>query len=111
MLNDHGLVISRSVGNSMQDELEDILDVILSGQLRPSLVAALKEICVSVPRLRKTIQDGLRNILSVILMHRPLQHPGAPRDSVQNIPPVVEDVFTTVLALRTLGNFDFEGDA
>ena len=93
----------------MTDELEDILDVILSGQLRPTLVAALKEICLAVEKLRKPIQDGLLKILSVTLMHRPLQHPGAPVDPALNGPPVIDDVFTTVLALRTLGNFDFEG--
>ncbi|GAV00928.1 TOR [Ramazzottius varieornatus] len=104
-------MLARSVGSSMTDELEDILDVILSGQLRPTLVAALKEICLAVEKLRKPIQDGLLKILSLTLMHRPLQHPGAPVDPALRGPPDIDDVFTTVLALRTLGNFDFEGSS
>lgn len=94
----------------MKDELEDILDVILSGQLRPTLVAALREICIAVPAMRKTIQDGLLKILGLVLMHSPLQHPGAPKElATAPVTPQIDDVFTVVLALKTLGNFDFEG--
>ena len=103
-------MLARSVGIRMADELEDILDAILSGQLRPPLVAALKEICTALPAMRNKIQEGLLKILSLILLHRQLQHPGAPKSASDNAPPIIEDVFTTVLALRTLGNFDFEGE-
>ncbi|OQV15683.1 Target of rapamycin [Hypsibius exemplaris] len=102
-------MLARSVGIRMADELEDILDAILAGQLRPPLVAALKEICTAVPAMRNRIQEGLLKILSLILLHRQLQHPGAPKDASADRPPTVDDVSTTVLALRTLGNFDFEG--
>jgi serine/threonine-protein kinase mTOR len=103
------LIFLRSLGIRMADELENILDVILSGQLRPTLVSALRETCVAVPAMRRNIQDGLLKILSLILLHRPLQHPGALLDAFANTPPIVEDVATTVLALKTLGTFDFEG--
>lgn len=104
-------MLARSLGIRMADDLKDILDVILAAQLRPPLVAALKEICTAVPETRNMIQEGLLKILSLILLHRQLQHPGAPKTGSDNAPPIVDDVFTTVLALRTLGNFDFEGES
>lgn len=45
-------------------------------------------------------------------MHKPLRHPGAPWSATSPIlaPPTEVDVSSTVLALRTLGTFNFDGN-
>jgi len=61
--------------------------------------------------------EGLLRMLSLVLLGRPLQHPGAPRPKAASLPsstssqnlPELPDVATITLALRTLGSFDFEG--
>jgi len=61
--------------------------------------------------------EGLLKMLSLVLLGRPLQHPGAPRPKAASLPssmssqslPELPDVATITLALRTLGSFDFEG--
>lgn len=55
-------------------------------------------------------------MLSLVLMHKPLRHPGMPKGlahqlaspSLTNIPEA-SDVGSITLALRTLGSFEFEG--
>lgn len=56
-------------------------------------------------------------MLSLVLMHKPLRHPGMPKGlahqlaspSLTNIPEA-SDVGSITLALRTLGSFEFEGN-
>jgi len=91
-----------------------------------ALTSSLHQLAQVIPELRRDILDGLIKMLSVVLMGRPLQHPGAPKSpagtlqstrggtlptssSLQNL---VEtpDVASITLALRTLGTFDFAGD-
>ena len=43
----------------------------------PALTAALRELAIQIPQLKKDIQDGLLKNLSKILMGQPLRHPGA----------------------------------
>lgn len=45
----------------------------------PALTAALQEVSVRIPSLKRDIQDGLLKMLSCILMQRPLKHPGIPK--------------------------------
>lgn len=57
-------------------------------------------------------------MLSLVLMHKPLRHPGMPKGlahqlaspSLTNIPEA-SDVGSITLALRTLGSFEFEGES
>ena len=70
-----------------------------------------------IPDLRKDILEGLLKMLSLVLLGRPLQHPGAPKPKAASLPTSAStpnlqelpDVATITLALRTLGGFDFEG--
>ncbi|WAR26259.1 MTOR-like protein [Mya arenaria] len=63
------------------------------------------------------VSEGLLKALSMILMGRPLKHPGAPRSPVPSGLPASassagtdsHDVTSITLALKTLGTFDFEG--
>lgn len=90
----------------------------------PPLTSSLSQLALTIPELQREIYDGLIRMLSIVLMGRPLQHPGAPKTpvvpptttkslltssaSMQNLPET-PDVATIKLALNTLGTFDFEG--
>lgn len=82
----------------------------------PALTAVLYDLSRQIPQLKKDIQDGLLKMLSLVLMHKPLRHPGMPKGlahqlaspSLTNIPEA-SDVGSITLALRTLGSFEFEG--
>lgn len=84
--------------------------------ISPALTAVLYDLSRQIPQLKKDIQDGLLKMLSLVLMHKPLRHPGMPKGlahqlaspSLTNIPEA-SDVGSITLALRTLGSFEFEG--
>jgi len=70
-----------------------------------------------IPELRKDILEGLLKMLSLVLLGRPLQHPGAPSPKAASLPSSMStqslqelpDVAAITLALQTLASFDFEG--
>ncbi len=88
----------------------------MSCSYSPALTAVLYDLSRQIPQLKKDIQDGLLKMLSLVLMHKPLRHPGMPKGlahqlaspSLTNIPEA-SDVGSITLALRTLGSFEFEG--
>lgn len=94
----------------------DIELSILPCSSSPALTAVLYDLSRQIPQLKKDIQDGLLKMLSLVLMHKPLRHPGMPKGlahqlaspSLTNIPEA-SDVGSITLALRTLGSFEFEG--
>lgn len=93
-----------------------LMSVCLFVTLSPALTAVLYDLSRQIPQLKKDIQDGLLKMLSLVLMHKPLRHPGMPKGlahqlaspSLTNIPEA-SDVGSITLALRTLGSFEFEG--
>ncbi|XP_040292611.1 serine/threonine-protein kinase mTOR-like [Bufo bufo] len=109
-------LLARALGPSIQGEIKGLLEAMLSVGLRPALTAVLCDLSRHIPQLKKDIQDGLLKRLSLVLMHKPLQHPGMPPGVAQQLPspsltdaPDASDVGSITLALRTLGTFDFEG--
>ncbi|XP_050412148.1 serine/threonine-protein kinase mTOR [Patella vulgata] len=110
-------MLAKAVGPNMTRDVRDLLDSMLATGLSPALTAALRDLAMQIPQLKKEIQDGLLKNLSLILMGRPLKHPGAPRTPTSTLPPTASgailpeshDVTGITLALRTLGSFDFEG--
>ena len=50
------------------------------------MIAALRDLAMQIPSLKKNIQDGLLKMLSMVLMGRPLRHPGAPKSSQTSLP-------------------------
>lgn len=110
-------LLGRAVGRShLKHELKDLLESILAVGLSPALTTCLRELATRIPSLKKDIAEGLLRMLSLVLMHQPLRHPGMPKHialtpmALQPLPPAGEDVSSIVLALRTLGNFDFQGN-
>lgn len=93
-----------------------LMTICLLLALSPALTAVLYDLSRQIPQLKKDIQDGLLKMLSLVLMHKPLRHPGMPKGlahqlaspSLTNIPEA-SDVGSITLALRTLGSFEFEG--
>lgn len=103
-------LLARANKSSIASDLKDLLDPMLNTGLSPALTAALQEVSLRVPQLKRDIQDGLLKMLSCILMQRPLKHPGVPKQMHAAQPsPESSDVATISLALKTLGSFDFQG--
>ncbi|XP_013416422.1 serine/threonine-protein kinase mTOR-like [Lingula anatina] len=109
-------MLARAVGPALAKDIKELLEPMLAVGLSPALTAALRDLATQIPQLKKDIQDGLLKMLSLVLMGRPLRHPGAPKSSTLPVPFLVgqgvsdaQDVTSITLALRTLGSFDFEG--
>ncbi|XP_044138031.1 LOW QUALITY PROTEIN: serine/threonine-protein kinase mTOR [Bufo gargarizans] len=109
-------MLARALGPSIQQEIKELLEPMLSVGLSPALTAVLYDLSRHIPQLKKDIQDGLLKMLSLVLMHKPLRHPGMPRGLAQQLSspsltniPEASDVGSITLALRTLGTFEFEG--
>ncbi|CAH1240669.1 MTOR [Branchiostoma lanceolatum] len=110
-------MLARAVGPCIAKEVKELLEPMLAVGLSPALTAALHDLAHQIPQLKKDIQDGLLKMLSLVLMHKPLRHPGMPQKFTPSLTPSASfsniqdanDVTNTVLALRTLGSFDFEG--
>ncbi|XP_062572359.1 serine/threonine-protein kinase mTOR-like [Saccostrea cucullata] len=110
-------MLARAVGPAMIKDVRDLLDSMFATGLSPALTAALRDLAIQIPQLKKEIQEGLLKNLSLILMGRQLRHPGAPKSPVMPLPLSVsltnladiQDATSITLALKTLGSFDFEG--
>ncbi|ELU01654.1 hypothetical protein CAPTEDRAFT_155489 [Capitella teleta] len=110
-------MLAKAVGPIITRDVRELLEPMLAVGLSPALTAALRDLATQIPQLKKDIQDGLLKMLSVVLMGRPLRHPGAPRVHQQSMTTSASssnlqesvDVNSITLALRTLGSFDFEG--
>ena len=70
-------LLGRAVGRShLTSELKELLDPMLSVGLSPALTTCLRELALRIPVLKKDIAEGLLRMLSLVLMHQPLRHPG-----------------------------------
>lgn len=108
------------LGHALNDyrklEIQVILEPILATGLTPALTICLRELAAKVPEYKTTISSGLLHMLSHILMNKPLRHPGMPHYIPSNVLPFAGggDAYDTqiiVLALHTLGTFDFDGQS
>lgn len=107
-------LLSGAVTNLVVDDIKEILDCMFATGLSPSLTICLRELSVNLPTLREEISEGLLNMLSLVLRNKPFLHPGVPRRlelALNSMYLIIEphDSASVVLALRTLGNFNFEG--
>ncbi|XP_036113118.1 serine/threonine-protein kinase mTOR isoform X2 [Molossus molossus] len=109
-------MLARAMGPGIQQDIKELLEPMLAVGLSPALTAVLYDLSRQIPQLKKDIQDGLLKMLSLVLMHKPLRHPGMPKGLAHQLAspglttlPEVSDVGSITLALRTLGSFEFEG--
>jgi serine/threonine-protein kinase mTOR len=92
--------------------MREILEPMLATGLSSALTTALRELATAIPTLKRDISDGLLKMLSLVLMNQPLRYGSLSRHSSHSPPPMSQDsvdVDSTVLALRTLGSFNFDG--
>lgn len=123
--------------HNIKNDIKELLEPMLAMGLSPTLTIALKELAVAVPSLKKDISEGkkynlfktfhlntksvfyilgLLRMLSQVLNNRsatitlPINITNSAL-SLSLIPSVLEpqNISNVVLALRTLGSFNFEG--
>ncbi|XP_015036537.2 serine/threonine-protein kinase Tor isoform X1 [Drosophila pseudoobscura] len=104
-------LLAHAVRSEIVKDVRDILEQMFSTGLSPALTVCLRELSENVPQLKSGITDGLIGVLSQVLMNKPAAIPYAA------LPPIaidgslimqMADGGTTVLALKTLGTFNFE---
>ncbi|CAB3230731.1 unnamed protein product [Arctia plantaginis] len=107
-------LLASAVEHLVVNDIKEILDAMFATGLSASLTTCLRELSCYLPSLKEEITEGLLNMLSLVLRNKPFLHPGVPRSLEQqmsNMSLAIEpqDTASIVLALRTLGTFNFEG--
>uniref|UniRef100_A0A182JMR8 Serine/threonine-protein kinase TOR n=1 Tax=Anopheles atroparvus TaxID=41427 RepID=A0A182JMR8_ANOAO len=121
------MLLGHALKSSIKHEIKEIIPPMLSTGLSPGLIICLRELCETVPQIQAEITSGLLKILYYVLMNRPLPQFLSKSHSLispasyignfeqSQLQPVqaqqaqVHDTATIVLALQTLGTFNFEG--
>ncbi|RKO90751.1 armadillo-type protein, partial [Blyttiomyces helicus] len=111
-------MLAIAVGPALTKYMHELLDQIFAAGLTEPLRQALTDLSTNIPPLLPAIQERLLNLLSMIICGQMYRHPGAPNRSTQPPPPVMardlqppefREVDTIILALTTLGSFNFSG--
>jgi len=111
-------MLATAVGQALTKHMHELLDIMLAQGLSEALTQALSDLAHYIPPLLPTIQDRLLNVLSIILSGQPYHHPNSSFAKQSNlIQSQIRDLQTTdvheteiiILALKTLGTFDFSG--
>lgn len=108
------MFLGHAVKEHIDADIQNILEQMFSTGLAMPLTVCLRELAKNIPELKQPISFGLLKMLSQILINKPLHHPGMPRHLTTNVLPFSSfsdsnDTASIVLALRTLGTFDFDG--
>jgi serine/threonine-protein kinase mTOR len=108
-------LIGHAVKSGISSEIKsDILESMMSTGLSPSLTSCLRELAENIPFIKREISDGLLKMLSQVLMNKQIAI-GTPKHNLTaqfaalTATDMTPDVPTVVLALKTLGTFNFEG--
>nr|AEA11029.1 target of rapamycin [Ochlerotatus triseriatus] len=106
-------LLGHALKSAITTDIKNMILPMLSTGLSTGLTVCLHELSENVPQMRQEITSGLLKILSCVLMNKPLPQfiPGRPQGTttVNLYEQQIQDTPTTVLALRTLGTFNFEG--
>ncbi|KAF9279781.1 phosphatidylinositol kinase- protein kinase tor1 [Linnemannia elongata] len=108
-------MVAQAVGQALENQLPELLDLMLYAGLSESMSKSLADIATYIPHALPGIQERLLNLLSIILSGKLYRAPGAPqpKKGAQKRGSTyfsdAHDVDTTILALRTLGSFNFSG--
>lgn len=102
-------LLSHAVKQVIASDVRDLLEPMFQTGLSPILTTALRELAHTIPSLQVDISQGLLRMLSQVLMQKPLRHPGAPWTATSPSS-TNDDVSSTVLALKTLGTFNFDNN-
>lgn len=103
-------LLTHAVDLLIKEDIRSLLPFMFAAGLTPALTTCLKELAKKIPQLKKEISEGLLGMLSNVVMNTELRHPGQPGPvPAAPVQPVTYDVPSIVLALRTLGSFNFDG--
>lgn len=105
-------LLGYAMKENVVNDVKELLDPMCATGLSPQLTTCFKELSQNMPSLKKEITDRLLNMLSLILRKKPY----VPNNSEHQIVHMMStamlvephDATKLVLALRTLGSFDFE---
>ncbi|KAH8263388.1 hypothetical protein KR044_008014 [Drosophila immigrans] len=105
-------LLAHAVKSQIKDDVRDILDQMFHTGLSPALTVCLRELAENVPEEKSAITEGLIKVLYQVLMNKPsaMPYPGMPPISSMDTSLTLQpaDGNTIVLALKTLGTFNFE---
>jgi FKBP12-rapamycin complex-associated protein len=111
-------MLAIAVGPALTKYMHELLTYMFAGGLTESLRQSLVDLSTNIPPLLATIQDRLLDMLSIILFGKPYTHPGAPPrftvlpgNSAKELTDNAKEDELIILALETLGTFDFKGRA
>lgn len=103
-----GFAMKENVAN----EVRELLDPMCATGLSLRLTTCFKELSQNLPSLKKEITDRLLNMLSLILRKKPYASNNGEHQIVHMFATAMQvephDATKLVMALRTLGSFDFE---
>lgn len=111
-------MLAYAVGQTLSKYMEALLDPIFACGLTEPLEMALVDMAHHIPPIRPVIQEKLLDLLSLILVRTPYKPLGCPKDRAMPLPsfaknygglPIETRDSDIVLALKTLGTFDFSG--
>ncbi|KAL1122375.1 hypothetical protein AAG570_003780 [Ranatra chinensis] len=104
-------LLGHAVSVLIKDDIKQLLPAMFASGLTSPLTTTLRELVKTVPQLKRQISEGLLDMISQVVMNTELRHPGQPvaSGSGTSMPPTPQDVASIVLALRTLGSFNFDG--
>lgn len=109
-------LLGHAVKSGITQDVREILESIFSTGLSPALTICLRELAEQVPRVRNDISEGLLRMLSQVIMSKPLNQLSTPKHNITaqitaslTTTDYQPDTHTIVLALKTLGTFNFDG--
>lgn len=111
-------MLAAAVTMALTKYMEALLDPMFACGLSPSLTQALVDMAHYVHPIKTQIQEKLLDLLSLVLSGRPFKPLGCPENRLPPIPAFAKDLTfnmaeqkgsEVVLALGTLGSFDFSG--
>ena len=111
-------MLSIAVGMALTKYMEALLDPIFACGLSEDLTQALVDMAHYIHPIKNQIQEKLLDLLSLVLSGRPFRPLGCPENKIPPLPAFAKDFNLSVaerkdseivLALETLGGFDFTG--
>ncbi|KAH8375520.1 target of rapamycin [Drosophila serrata] len=104
-------LLAHAVKSEISEDVKEILEQMFYTGLSPALTVCLRELSENVPQLKSAITEGLIGVLSQVLMNKPAAIPYSAVPLIAIDGSLImqnADGATTVLALKTLGTFNFE---
>ena len=110
-------MLAKAVGQALTKHIHDLLEQIFIVQFTETVRQALVDISIHIQPLLPVIQNRLLNYLSLVLTGNGYKEGGISTDVSPILTAAIrelqvndsKDVYAYVLALNTLGTFDFTG--